>query len=99
VYIRNNIIPKESIKALYYITKSLNLSQPTAELHLHRQMTGRDTPRTPQSLQGTPDNYLVLSSIGFNKASVVHLWLVLSKWSKLYDMQGQIQGIVVAEPT
>jgi hypothetical protein len=33
-------------------------------------MTRRHTPRTPQNLQGTPNNYLVLSSIGFNKASV-----------------------------
>jgi hypothetical protein len=39
-------------------------------LHLHRQMTGRHTPRTLQDLQETPDNYLVLSSIGFNKTSV-----------------------------
>jgi hypothetical protein len=54
-------------------------------------LSGRDTPRTPQNLQGTPDNYLVLSNIGFKKASVVHLWLVLTKWSKLYDMQGQNQ--------
>jgi hypothetical protein len=37
---------------------------------LHRQMTGRHTPRTPQNLQGTPDNYHVLSSIDFNKSSV-----------------------------
>jgi hypothetical protein len=37
---------------------------------LHRQMTGTHKPRTPQNLQGTKDNYLVLSSIGFNKASV-----------------------------
>jgi hypothetical protein len=33
-------------------------------------MTGRHTPSTPQNLQGTPDNYLVQSNIGFNKASV-----------------------------
>jgi hypothetical protein len=33
-------------------------------------MTGRHTPRTPQNLQGTLDNYLVLSSIIFNQASV-----------------------------
>jgi hypothetical protein len=33
-------------------------------------MIGRHTPRTPQDLKGTPDNYLVLSSIGFNKESV-----------------------------
>jgi hypothetical protein len=39
-------------------------------LQLHRQMTGRHTPRTPQNLQGTLDNYLVLSSIGFNQASM-----------------------------
>jgi hypothetical protein len=39
-------------------------------LQLHRQMTGRHTPSTLRNLQGTPDNYLVLSSIGFNKASV-----------------------------
>jgi hypothetical protein len=39
-------------------------------LQLHRQMTGRHTPSTLQNLQGTPDNYLVLSSIIFNKASV-----------------------------
>jgi hypothetical protein len=55
-------------------------------------MTGRHTPRTLQDLQGTPDNYLVLSSIGFNKTSVSILMVVLSKWSKLYDMQGQNQG-------
>jgi hypothetical protein len=39
-------------------------------LQLHRQMTGRHTPKTPQDLQGTLNNYLVLSSIGFNKAGV-----------------------------
>jgi hypothetical protein len=33
-------------------------------------MTGRHMPRTPQNLQGTPDNYLILSSIDFNKTSV-----------------------------
>jgi hypothetical protein len=55
-------------------------------------MTGRHTPRTPQNLQGTPDNYLVLSSIGFKKASVSTFMVVLSKCSKLYDMQGQNQG-------
>jgi hypothetical protein len=33
-------------------------------------MTRRHTPRTPQDLQETPDIYLVLSSMGFNKASV-----------------------------
>jgi hypothetical protein len=33
-------------------------------------MTGRHTPSILQNLRGTPDNYLVLSSIGFNKASV-----------------------------
>jgi hypothetical protein len=33
-------------------------------------MTGRHMPRNPQDLQGTPENYLVLSSIDFNKASV-----------------------------
>jgi hypothetical protein len=42
----------------------------SSRLQLHRQMTGRHAPRTPQDLQGTPDNYLVLSSIDFNKASV-----------------------------
>jgi hypothetical protein len=26
------------------------------------------------------------------KQAWVHLWLVLRKWSKLYDMQGQNQG-------
>jgi hypothetical protein len=45
------------------------------------QMTGRYTPSTLQNLQGTPDNYLILSSIGFNKASL----------STLYDMQGYNQ--------
>jgi hypothetical protein len=39
-------------------------------LQLHRQITRRYTSRTPQNLQGTPNNYLILSSIGFNKASV-----------------------------
>jgi hypothetical protein len=39
-------------------------------LQLHWQMTRRHTPRTPQNLQGTPDNYLILCIIGFNKASV-----------------------------
>jgi hypothetical protein len=33
-------------------------------------MIGRHTTNTLRNLQGTPDNYLVLSSIGFNKASV-----------------------------
>jgi hypothetical protein len=33
-------------------------------------MTGKHTPGTPQNLQGTLDNYLVLSSIGFNKANM-----------------------------
>jgi hypothetical protein len=39
-------------------------------LLLHRQMTGRHTPSTLRDLQGTLDNYLILSSIGFSKASV-----------------------------
>jgi hypothetical protein len=39
-------------------------------LEFHRQMTGRHTTRTPQNLQGTPNNYLVLSSIGFNIVSM-----------------------------
>jgi hypothetical protein len=42
----------------------------SSELQLHRQMTGRHTPSTLQNLRGTPDNYLVLSSIIFYKASV-----------------------------
>jgi hypothetical protein len=42
----------------------------SSRLQLHRQLTGRHTPRILQHLQETPDNYLVLSSIGFNKASV-----------------------------
>jgi hypothetical protein len=33
-------------------------------------MTGRHTPSILRNLQGTRDNYLVLSSIIFNKASV-----------------------------
>jgi hypothetical protein len=33
-------------------------------------MTGRHTPSILQNLRVTPDNYLVLSSIRFNKASV-----------------------------
>jgi hypothetical protein len=33
-------------------------------------MTGRHMPSILQNFQGTPDNYLVLSSIVFNKASV-----------------------------
>jgi hypothetical protein len=45
-------------------------------------MTARHTPSILQNLQGTLDNYLVLSSIIFNKASV----------SKLYDVQGYNQG-------
>jgi hypothetical protein len=53
-------------------------------------MTGRHTPRTPQNLQGTPDSYLVLSSICFNKASVSTLMVGTQQVSKLYDMQGQI---------
>jgi hypothetical protein len=58
------------------MTGSLNLRQANkylklaTELQLHRQMTGRHTLRTSQNLQGTLDNYLVLSSIGFNKASM-----------------------------
>jgi hypothetical protein len=39
-------------------------------LRLQRQMTGRHMLSILQNLQGTPDNYLVLSSIVFNKASV-----------------------------
>jgi hypothetical protein len=76
VYIRNNIITKESIIVLYYMTESLNLKRinkrlkSSSGLKLHRQMTGRYTSSTLQNLQGTPDNYLVLSSIDFNKASV-----------------------------
>jgi hypothetical protein len=76
VYIRNNIITKQSIIVLYYMTESLNLKQinkrlkSSSGLQLHRQMTGRHTPSTRQDLQRTLDNYLVLSSIGFNKASV-----------------------------
>ena len=31
-------------------------------LQLHIQLTGRHTPRTLQSLQETPDNYLILNS-------------------------------------
>jgi hypothetical protein len=56
------------------MTESLNLKQTNehlaAELQLHMQMTRSHTSSTPRSLQKTPDNYLVLSSIGFNKASV-----------------------------
>jgi hypothetical protein len=39
-------------------------------LQLHKQMTRRHTPRTPQDIQGISDNYLILRSIVFNKASV-----------------------------
>jgi hypothetical protein len=39
-------------------------------LQLYRQMTGRHTASTLQNLQGTPDNYLVLSSIDSNKKNV-----------------------------
>jgi hypothetical protein len=39
-------------------------------LRLYGQMTGRHTSSTLRNLQGTQDNYLVLSSIVFNKASV-----------------------------
>jgi hypothetical protein len=39
-------------------------------LRLHTQMTWRHTPSILRNLQGTPDNYLVQSSIIFNKASV-----------------------------
>jgi hypothetical protein len=38
------------------------------------QMTGRHTPRTPQNLQGTPNNYLGLSSIGFSKREYTYSW-------------------------
>jgi hypothetical protein len=54
-------------------------------------MTGRHTPSIPQNLQRTLDNYLVLSSIIFNKASVSTLVVGTSKWSKLYDMQSYNQ--------
>jgi hypothetical protein len=33
-------------------------------------MTGSHTPSIPQNLQGIQNNYLMLSSIVFNKASV-----------------------------
>ena len=56
----------ESLK-LKQINKHLKLA---VELHHHRQMTGRHTPRNLRSLQKTSDNYLVLSGICFNKASV-----------------------------
>jgi hypothetical protein len=39
-------------------------------LQLHRQLTWRHTPRNLQYLQEISEKYLVLSSIGFNKASV-----------------------------
>jgi hypothetical protein len=58
------------------MTESLNLKRinkhlkSSSGLQLHKQMIGRHTPRTPQDLQGTPDNYVVLSSIDFNKTSV-----------------------------
>jgi hypothetical protein len=39
-------------------------------VQLYRQMSGRHTPIILQNLWETPDNYLVLSSIIFNKASV-----------------------------
>jgi hypothetical protein len=44
-------------------------------LRLHRQMTGSHTSSILRNLQGTPDNYLVLSSIVFNKASVSTLMI------------------------
>jgi hypothetical protein len=70
----NNIITKESIIVLYYMTASLKRInkhlKSSSGLQLHKQITGRHMPRTPQDLQGTLDNYLVLSSIGFNKTSV-----------------------------
>jgi hypothetical protein len=53
------------------INKHINWQQSAGGgLQLHRQMTGKHTPGTPQNLQGTLDNYLVLSSIGFNKANM-----------------------------
>jgi hypothetical protein len=39
-------------------------------LQLYRQITGRHASSTLRNLRGTPDNYLILSSIVFNKASV-----------------------------
>jgi hypothetical protein len=56
---------KESIIVLYSMTESPNLKRinkhlkSSSGLQLHRQMTERYTPRTPQDFQGTPDNYLV----------------------------------------
>ena len=35
----------------------------TMELHLHTQLIGKHAPRTPRSLQGTPDSYLGLNNI------------------------------------
>jgi hypothetical protein len=58
------------------VTESFNFKQTNkylklaVKLYLYMQITGRHTPRTPQSLQVTPDNYLILSSIGFNKANL-----------------------------
>jgi hypothetical protein len=70
----NNVITKESIIVLYYMTESLKRInkrlKSSSGLQLHKQITGRHTPRTSQDLQGTPDNYLILSSIDFNKASM-----------------------------
>jgi hypothetical protein len=41
-------------------------------------MTGRHTPTILQNLRGTPDNYLVLNNIIFNKESVSTLMVVLN---------------------
>ena len=57
----NNVITKESIKNVYRVA---------ADLQLHRQLTGRHTPRTPQNLQKTPKNCLVLNS-GYAKVSTL----------------------------
>jgi hypothetical protein len=45
-------------------------------IQLHRQMTGRHTPSILQYLWRTSGNYLVLSSIIFNKVSVSTLMVV-----------------------
>jgi hypothetical protein len=48
----NNIITKDSIIVLYYMTESLKrinkCLKSRSGLQLHKQMTGRHTPRTPK---------------------------------------------------
>ena len=44
------------------LKRKVNIYRVAADLQLHGQMTGRHTPRNPQSLLDIPDNYCGLSS-------------------------------------